>query len=334
MPEETLTDFKCDAVCVGERELTLMELIRGGKKQDFSLVKGLCYLMGQTPVFSRPRDLIQNLDILPFPARHFFNETDIVMSNRLSNSTLRMTHIMISRGCPFSCYFCATSQTIPRYRSGKNVRSELEYLIRRYGIQGFAIVDDNFIVNKKKVTEICDVIADLELKWSALSRVDTVNQKLLERMKTAGCLEIKFGVESGSETILRAMNKNITREMIMMAITTAYALGINVKVFFMHGFPGENTETTRETIYLLERLRPMILRVSLFRFTPLPGSHIYEHHKDYDIRGTKYDADWDGDWSKYHIHHNYHHWWGNKNQFEALQEAYDELSRFVITNWP
>jgi radical SAM superfamily enzyme YgiQ (UPF0313 family) len=154
---------------------------------------------------------MRDIDVLPLPARHLLDSADLVMADRLSTTDLRMAHVMFSRGCPFPCRFCAAAQTRIQYRSGASARAELEHMIAAYRIDGFAIVDDNFIVNKPKVRDICLSIQDLGLRWSALSRVDTVDQALLKDMAAAGCIEVKFGVESGSEALLKAMRKNTNR---------------------------------------------------------------------------------------------------------------------------
>lgn len=203
----------------------------------------------------------------------------------------------------------------------------MAHLVDEYGIEGFAIVDDNFVVNKSRVRDICEHIADLGLRWSALSRVDTVDQSLLAAMADSGCIEVKFGVESGSESLLRAMRKNTTHVEIEAAIDAAVRVGIEAKAFIIHGYPGEDRVSTRETIDLLERLGDRLSRVSLFRFVPLPGTQVYASAEDNGIRGTHTAADWDGDWDKFHIHHNDRHWWGDERDFAELQEAYVELHR-------
>jgi radical SAM superfamily enzyme YgiQ (UPF0313 family) len=333
-PEETLLDIQPHVVGIGEGEATILELLQECHTRRFSRVKGVCYFEGGTPTRTSPRTLIPDIDTLPLPARHLLDQSDFVMQDRLSNTDLRMAHVMFSRGCPFPCRFCAAAQTKIQYRSGESARRELVHLINTYGIEGFAIVDDNFIVNKRKVRDICFSIQDLNLKWSALSRVDTVDEGLLRDMTASGCIEIKFGMESGSESILKAMRKNITPEQIENTVRKTYTLGINVKLFVIHGYPGENAETTNETISLLEKIAPMIERVSLFRFVPLPGTYVYDHPHEFDLHGTNRDADWDGDWSKYHIHHNNYHWWGSKDTFEIVTDAYEKLDTFVKNRWP
>ncbi len=333
-PEQTLLEIQPDVVGIGECENTILEIIAQSRTRDFSDIEGVCYLENGKPKRTRPRGIVRDIDWLPLPSRHLLPLEDIVMTNRLSNTDIRMAHVMFTRGCPFPCRFCAAAQSKIQFRSGNSARLELIHLIERYGVEGFAIVDDNFVVDKRKVYDVARSIEDLGLKWSGLSRVDTVDKDLLQAMFNSGCIEIKFGMESGSQRILNAMDKRTTIDQIRTTARLAYEIGIKVKFFLVHGYPGENLETTRETIELLGQVAPFVERVSLFRFSPLPGTYVYEHPKEFNLRGTDKNADWDGDWDKYHIYHNAQHWWGTENDFNELNRAYEELRQFIESTWP
>ncbi|MET9291000.1 radical SAM protein [Streptomyces sp. NPDC003077] len=333
-PEQTLLDLAPHAVGVGEGEETFLHLLSRAESRRFDDIAGICFLHEGRPVRTPPRVLMNSIDELPLPARHLLPQADLVMSDRLSTTDLRMAHVMFSRGCPFPCRFCAAAQTRIQYRSGASARRELVDMIDRYGIEGFAVVDDNFIVNKHKVRDICAHIADLGLKWSALSRVDTVDAPLLADMAASGCLEVKYGMESGSPKILKAMRKRITEDHIRNAVRWSREAGINVKLFLIHGFPGEDRHTTTQTMDLLARLAPGIDRVSLFRFVPLPGTYVYDHPDEFDLHGTSNQPGWKGDWSQYHIHHNDKHWWGTEEQFVEVQAGYEQLAAMIRELWP
>lgn len=332
-PEESLVDFGAHVAAVGEAEDTILELLEHAEDRDFTAVAGVMFLREGHPVRTAPRVLMRDIDRLPDPARHLLPTDDFVLSDRLAGTDVRMAHTMFSRGCPFPCSFCAVAQRRMQYRGGSSARAELEHLIDAYGIEGFAIVDDNFIVNKSRVADICTNITDLGLRWSALSRVDTVDQPLLETMAAAGCIEVKYGVESGSERLLKAMRKNTTQDKIRRAVHMSAAAGIQAKAFIIHGYPGENTETTRETITLLRELRPQLGRVSLFRFVPLPGTEVYNNALLHRVHGTHLQPGFDGDWERFHIHHNDRHWWGSEADWEETQRSYAELRDFVEAEW-
>lgn len=331
-PEETIIDMDLDAVCIGESEHTILDLLNN--QQRLNEVSGICFQKGGNVIRTNPRSLISNIDELPFPARDMIPQNDFIMDNRLSGTNIRMTHVLCSRGCPYSCTFCANFDRKLRYRSGRNIREELIQLISEYSIEGFCIADDNFIINKSRVSEICTSISDLGLKWSALSRIDNINEDLLEVLYESGCMEIKYGIESGSQTILGKMKKNISNEQILGAISATKKVGIKVKGFLIHGFPGENLATTKETIGLLEKVEEYIDRVSVFQFVPLPGSYVYENPDKFELHGTKYNKDWDGNWEKYHIYNNDFHWWGSNDDFKEMQEGYQMLKSYVDEKWP
>lgn len=327
-PERVIEDLKVDIACVGEGEITISEIVDAYPGKNFSDIDGIVFkdkVSGEF-VCTPKRKLIEDLDTIPFPARHLLPLDEIVMNDRLSNTGLPVAHILCSRGCPYSCNFCANQEHSIRYRTGANIREELEFLIKNYGIKGFCITDDNFIVNKEKIEDICNEIIPLNLKWSSLSRVNTVDEKLLRKLKESGCIEIKYGIESGSSRILKLMNKNITIDQIKNAITLTNDVGIRVKAFILHGFPGENMESTRETIQLLEELKDKIDRISLFRFVPLPGSPVYNNAQSYDLVLPQ-------NFEEIFIYNNDRKWWGDKKEQEELEQSYQMLENYVKNNW-
>jgi anaerobic magnesium-protoporphyrin IX monomethyl ester cyclase len=332
-PGDSLRDFAADLVSTGESDDTIVQILSHCHDRRFDSIPGVMWIENGALRSTQALPVSRDISHLPMPARDLLDIEDFVMTDRLAGRNVRMAHTMFSRGCPFPCSFCAAGRTRIQYRNGDSARRELEHLIAAYDIDGFAIVDDNFIVNKERVRDICSKIADLDLRWSALSRVDTIDAALLNDMAAAGCIEVKFGVESGSEQLLRLMRKNTTREQIANAIQWSIDAGIDAKAFIIHGYPGENLSTTRETIDLLDRLSDRITRVSLFRFVPLPGTQVYDNALESGLRGTHHSPDWDGDWEKFHIHHNDRHWWGSERDFAELQEAYAELEAFVEERW-
>lgn len=333
-PEQTLIDLDVDIVGIGEGEDTVIEILRHSDTRDFSKISGVCFRKNDTIYKTPARQIEKNIDRFLYPARHLIPIDDFVMSNRMSNTNIKMTHIMPGRGCPFPCRYCASAQTKVQYRSGGNLRQELLMLRENYSIDGFAVVGNDFILSKSNVYDICAEIESLNLSWATLSRVDRVDKDILTKMKSSGCFEIEFGVESGSQQILDAMDKRATVEQVINALRLTYESGIKNKVFLVHGYPGENMQTVAETIALLDKVGDWIERVSLFRFVPLPGTHVYKNAAQFGIRGTDADKNWDGDWGKYHIHHNHHHWWGSDKDFENLNHSFNELQAYVEQRWP
>ncbi len=124
-PEQTLFDIKPHVVGVGPGEETILELLNEQKKRRFSKINGICYLEGSLPHKTPVRNLLQNIDSLPFPARHLLKDSDVIMTDRLSNTNLKMAHIMFSRGCPFSCRFCAVFQKKTSVSLGRKYKSRI-----------------------------------------------------------------------------------------------------------------------------------------------------------------------------------------------------------------
>jgi anaerobic magnesium-protoporphyrin IX monomethyl ester cyclase len=243
-PVDSLRDFAADLVSTGESDDTIVQILNHCHDRRFDSIPGLTWIENGVLRSTQTLPVSRDISHLPMPARDLLDIEDFVMTDRLAGCSLRMAHTMFSRGCPFPCSFCAAGRTRIQYRDGDSARRELEHLIAEYDIDGFAIVDDNFIVNKERVRDICSKIADLDLRWSALSRVDTIDAALLNDMASSGCIEVKFGVESGSEQLLRAMRKNTTRVQIANAVQWANNAGIEAKAFIIHGYPGENLATT------------------------------------------------------------------------------------------
>lgn len=131
------------------------------------------------------------------------------MTDRLAGTELRMVHMLFSRGCIYNCFYCAAGQDNRireiRYRNKFKIVEELQMLKNLYSIDGFSIIDDCFLTDQEKAIEICDYIADqnLNLKWSLAARVDSINDEVLTALRKSGCIEIKFGVETGSDLLLK-----------------------------------------------------------------------------------------------------------------------------------
>lgn len=278
-PDQVLNELNLDIVSVGEGEKTICEIVSHLNDKDFKHINGIYYKSKDKTMKNIHQLSTIDLNTLPFPARHLLKKDSIVMK-RLADTKLPIAHILFTRGCPYHCNFCANQNHNIRYRSKENITEELKLLIKDFGIQGFCVTDDNFLIDKNKVLPIIEEIAKLNLKWSTLSRVDTIDLELLQKLKESGCNEIKYGVESGSQELLDLMNKGITIDEIKNAFYLSTAVGINSKALIMHGYPGETLNTTYETINLLKDLKGYISRIGLTYFTYLPGSPIYPLQKE------------------------------------------------------
>ena len=277
--KEILADNpEVDAIVRGEFEITVCELARAiEQNRDWSEVQGLSYCAGHEIVVNAERPLIEDLDSLPFPARH------IVRGNGYRAaiySGARCTAMVSSRGCPFQCTFCVWPNTLYghrfRARSAQNVADEMAEVEKKYGIDEVYFDDDTFTIDRKRVMEICRLIKerDLHVSWICQARVDTVDRELLLAMKGAGCHYILFGIESGSPEMLATMKKRITLDRAREAIRLCEEAGIKTQAFFLFGIPGETQETIQQSIDFAKELGASTVQFAVA--IPQPGSPLYE----------------------------------------------------------
>ncbi len=290
IPHESLAKSKyLDAVCRGEGEYTMLELVEkleNGKPLDD--VKGLSFRKGRKIIHNLPREPIRNLDELPFPARD-------LLPMKQKYRTLwghPAGHIFSSRGCPNTCTFCASHLVFGkavRFRSPENVLDEIEEMVNRFGIKQFAFSDDTFTTWPRRVEQICDGIIErgLDVKWVCQARANTVNYGLLKKMKDAGCIQIDYGVESGDPEVLKKMKKNINHEQVKRAIRLTNLLGMKTFAYYIIGTPYDDLETTRKTINFAKKLGASRSYFNIL--VPYPGTEIYNEAK---ANGTLLIEDW------------------------------------------
>lgn len=262
--EDTLLHIPwIDVVVRGEGEHTLLELCRKLEEgKDLSSVLGISYRDGDRIVHNPPRPLIQNLDELPFPA---YNRALLDKCKRpeTPEGKLPFAPIVTSRGCPFGCAFCSSSEFWGkrfRARSPSNVIAEIKYMIEKFNVRSFGFNDDVFTLVKNRVVEICKLIQEekLDIWWYCDIRPDLVDKDLLATMKKAGCYNVSFGVESGCDFIReRILGKRITREQIMNVVKWCQELGISRNVNFMMSLPEETHENVLRTLEMMEKIREL-----------------------------------------------------------------------------
>ncbi len=260
-------------VVVGEGEYTMLELVETLENcGNPSNVRGLVFKKDKKIVKTGPRPLISDLDNLPFPAR------DLLPMEAYNDNK---GAILTSRGCPFNCIFCNSHLIFGkkfRARSPKNVVDEIEHLVKKYNTQVIRIVDDMFTLDRKRVLEICEEILNrcLNIGWELTNgtRVDKVDKELLEKMHEAGCYRIYYGIESGSEKVLRMLRKGIKLDQVRRVVKWTKEIGIEVGGFFMIGGPGETVETLKETERFIDELNLDYVHLSIA--TPYPRTDFWD----------------------------------------------------------
>lgn len=315
-PEEVMQNPDIDFVVRGEGEIPLLRLVKEFKKDSpkWEAVPGIYYRDGGGQVRNNPSvNLINNLDELPFPARDLVLNCDYDLYRVHSTST--------ARGCPYTCAFCADRRFWGgkvRRRSVDNVIKELRLLKDTYKIKSVDFADGTFTFDRKYLETFCNTMIEhkLDIKWRCTARYDNLNEDLLQLMKQANCSGLLFGLESGSDRILRAMNKKTTTKQIVTVSKMVYDIGIPSVTSVMLGLPDENEEDMQETLRIMKEINTDIFVAN--NYTPLPGTSLYDSMSKEDKKNI--------DWQKvgYQSSDNYFSKSISQDNFEKyLSEAHE-----------
>lgn len=290
---ETMEAFpELDFIVLGEGEQTLIELATASEKgEPWHRVAGIVYRDGSEIIHTGSRKTLLALDSLPLPARHLIP----IGRYRALGMPITMT---TSRGCPFQCIFCVGRKmggAKVRFRNPKKVVDEMEYL-NSLNFHQINIADDLFTANPKHCAAVCDEILkrNLNIKWTAFARVDTVSRDLLGKLKAAGCHTLSFGIESANENILRTIKKGITLRQVLDAVAICIEVGIIPQASFILGLPGETPETLKETVDFGKKLKKMGVHHGFHLLAPFPGTAVREESVKYELKILS------NDWSEYH----------------------------------
>jgi radical SAM superfamily enzyme YgiQ (UPF0313 family) len=283
MPKEVIAYQDVDFVIKGEGEETFIELLSVLIKHNrLELVKGILFKRGGKIIENASRELIEDLDKLPFPARGLFKNTSYTYPDSFYAETAPM---ITSRGCPGRCTYCNAQSIFGRSfraRSAKNVVDEIELLQNDFKIREIHIWDDNFVTKKQRVFEIRDEIKrrDIKVKFAFPNgiRADFLNKEVLSCLKDMGTYSIAIGVESGSQKVLDMAKKGIKLSRIIEAFSIAKEIKLETWAFFMFGLPGEDLQTAQQTIEFAKRLDPDIAKFHILK--PYPGTEAYRYIMD------------------------------------------------------
>lgn len=279
--ESCLAEKNIDFLVVGEGETTIQELVvcLEKDKKNFEDIKGLWYKKNQKIIKGQPRELINNLDRLPFPAWELISD----LGNYKSPDALKhpVMSIMTSRGCPFNCIFCCSKQIFGRRfrtRSKDSLIVEIKHYVDNFGIKELHIMDDVFTLDRVRTKEVCQAIQragfGLTISFANGIRVDSVNREILQLLKDTGFHDLGFGVETGDEVILKRIKKGINKEQIRRAFRLSKEYKFNTWGFFIIGLPGETKKTIKKTIDFAIELDPDFAKFLILK--PFPGSEVFE----------------------------------------------------------
>ena len=263
-----LTHFEViDFAVIGEGERTLPALLKcltDNQQDQLNTIPGLAFRQDADIFNTSPADAIETLDDLPRPSAHFAYQ-----------------HMALTRGCAYQCTFCGSPRfwgRKVRFHSAEYFVDQLAHQVRR-GIRFFYFSDDTFTMRRGTTIEVCRRIIDrgLTIDWAAISRVNFVDEEMLAWMRKAGCIQISYGIESGSERIRKHLGKNFSAEDIETAFAATIQYGIMARAYFIYGCPEETWETIQETLDLIQRIKP--LGTIFYILTLFPGTTLYEQYK-------------------------------------------------------
>jgi len=280
VPKLMLEKTGTDICIVGEGEITIVELLSAIKNnKKLNSIDGLAFKKDNKIIFTKPRELIKDLDTIPFPTWDLF-PVDIYVNYSVTgyDKNSRNMAVLTSRGCPFACSFCwDTFGKKVRFRSPGNVIEEFKILKEKYNINRINPYDETFTVNKKRAIDICNLMIKekINFKWDCGARVNCIDEELLLKLKEAGVDFILYGIESGSQIILDEMNKKTTIEQAHKALQMTKKLGIEIVTPLIIGFPSESKETIQESIDFFTKEN--IYCGEAFFPTPHPGAPLYEY---------------------------------------------------------
>jgi radical SAM superfamily enzyme YgiQ (UPF0313 family) len=276
-PQETASLPNVDYIIQGEGEFSFVEFIEAlGSKRTLHEVSGLAYEKNGQFINNGISSKIENLDSIPCPDRTL---VPLEHYSSLLGHEKNITTMFTSRGCPNKCAFCdrPNSPIISgfRWRSANNVVDEME-ACAALGINEILIYDDTFSIRKDRVFEICEEILtrNLQMTWDVRAHVNTVNRKMLQIMKKAGCDRIHYGVESGNDRMLKVIRKNTTVSRIKEAFDDTQKAGIDALAYFMIGLPEEKESDIQDVLDLATELKPEYCHFTIF--CPYPNTAFYE----------------------------------------------------------
>ncbi len=319
LPERTLEEFpSIDIAAVGEGERTMSELVGAigcsDRTASFRQIRGIAFRNGMRVVRTAERPWNQDLDGLPLPAWHLFPKV--------------FWPVFASRGCPYGCVFCQRVMGRRlRLRSVGNVIAELDALEERCGQRAAWFQDETFGANPQWTREFLAAMKErnrtrgYQFTWGGNSRVNLADDALYREMREAGCRDLSFGVESGSDVILKRIKKAITRDGAVRAIASARRAGIRTAAFFIIGHPGETWRTALATVHLAAVCRANSIAVGIM--VPYPGTEVWSMARSGQYNYRLLSEDW----------RHYDKYFGNALEIRGLNRRQLEFLQALAYVW-
>jgi len=293
-----LWDSYFDAFCIGEGERVLLELVEKMKiNKNYYKTKSFWFKKGENRI-KNELSILTNIEDIPL------RDLDILDIKKILSKTSGWYAISFSRGCPYNCSFCINPllrkiynvnlKEFIRMTSVKKSINELENVVNKFGkyIKVFSFNDDLLTIHKNWISEFCreykrKIYDKFNIKFAILTRADSLNENMIKTLKESGCQEIAIGVETGNDKLRNdILNKNISKEEIINLFKLCKKYNLNTLAYIMIGIPGENKETILDTLNLLNKIKPRLIRISFLN--PEYGSEMYNYCIENNIYKSKY----------------------------------------------
>jgi anaerobic magnesium-protoporphyrin IX monomethyl ester cyclase len=318
LPMESLMESKMDLVCVGEADYSFAEVCDG---KAYSEINGLCYRSEDEVLFTPSRTPVDNLDDLPMPAWDLYDPNDYKKISKLIASYPPVATVEFSRGCVFTCDFCASKVTMAlgyRKKSPERCAEEVKYL-SSLGFNEFWLADDIFTSDQKWAGEVSEAIikANTGIHWTCNNgiRVESADDDLFQKMKKAGCYRVSFGFESGNDEVLKGFGKGgkATTEQGRVAVEKAREAGLQTNAYLMLGLSCDDEESMLDTIEYARTLPVDLLKFGLA--IAFPGTEMFDNYARKNLIKSF-------DWDKYVVY-------SDENLFAHEKLDYDMIQNYV-----
>lgn len=295
--EDVLASCKSiDYIIRGEGEVTLLRLLqRLSNNMTAKGLMGITYPEGNKIVVNPDRPPIKDINKLPIPAWDLLPRSKYRLNGfqDIGFNGEKLGKLISTRGCPNKCTFCSSAHFWgkARFRNVDNIFAELEFLTKELNVRQIDFMDDCLTIPASRFKELCTrmINSNLDLKWSCYSRVQNINEEIVQLMKKAGCFIVSLGIESGNQEVINSTNKNITLEQVTNAVNLFKKYDIDCLGFFMIGHPKDTYKTVHETIDFAQKLN---LDFPFFSVTtPFPGTELYDWFMSSDLSPGSFEWD-------------------------------------------
>jgi radical SAM superfamily enzyme YgiQ (UPF0313 family) len=275
MVKETLDESEADCVVMGEGELVFWNIVKNEGNLDG--MRGVSYIR-KGEIVNNPREsLIEDLDMIPFPAYHLLPDLKLYESRSRESP---VAPVLTSRGCPYQCVYCNKNIFGSKFRkrSPENIIDEIELLVNKYNVKQIDILDDNFTLDLERAERILDMLIERKIKVHITFpnglRADRLTKGIVCKMKKVGVYKVGVGIETGDPGIMKNIKKNLDLDKVVQAIMWFREEKITVFGFFMLGLPGDNSETMQRTIDFAKKANPHIANFAIT--IPMPDTELFE----------------------------------------------------------